>query len=363
MNTVILAAAGGRKTQHIVDCCSAQIPRRRLVITFATTGQEVLRSRLRKACSPEELPEVSGWYAFLINHIIKPYLPDRYPGRTTNGLNYVTGQDPTRFRSGVERYFDDEGRVFSNRVGKLANDVATASRGSAVNRLEQIFDEIYIDEVQDLVGNDLEILELLLRSKIRITLVGDVRQSIFQTTRTDAKYKNYKSLNKVEWFRLMEAQGLCRIEYRAETWRCNQAIIDFADQVIPNRLGLPRTRSHQSARTGHDGLFVVAWDHLEDYIACFKPDALRDKINSRILAGSIASNFGQAKGMTVDRVLIYTTGPMEAFISKGAALADQSAARLYVAVTRAQHSVAFVAKNPSQLPFQRWTPDFSGPPS
>lgn len=299
---------------------------------------------------------MSGWYEFLINHIVKPYLPDRYPGRTINGLHFVTGQDPTRFRCAANRYFDDGGCVFSNRLGKLAFDVAKASQGSAVNRLEQIFDEIYIDEVQDLTGNDLEILELLLRSKIRITLVGDVRQSIFQTTRTDTKYVKYRSLNKIEWFRLMEDRGLCSINYRTETWRCNQAIIDFADRIIPDRIGLPRTQSHQTSTTGHDGIFVVGWDHLEDYIASFKPAALRDKISSKIIEDSSATNFGQAKGITVDRVLVYTTGPMESFIANRKALSDQSAARLYVAVTRAKYSVAFVVKAPSQISLPRWTP-------
>lgn len=353
-STVILAVAGGRKTQQIVECCSSNAGGRRLVLTFATTGQDVLLARLRQSCLPEQIPEVTGWFAFLLNHVVKPYLPDRFPGVSVSRLHYVEGGDPSRGRRGVSRYIDDEGRAYSHRLGKLAFDVAVASCGAAIDRLEGIFDEIYIDEVQDLTGNDLDILELLMRSRIKIILVGDVRQSIFETSRSDTKHAKFKKLNKVEWFRDAEKKNLCRIEYRTETWRCNQSIIDFADSVIPDRLGLPPTKSHQKTVTGHDGIFVVNWSHLKEYIERFKPEALRNRIDAPILDGTSAINFGQAKGITVDRVLIYPTKPMEDFLLTGATLADESAARLYVAATRAKYSVAFVVEDTTKHSFQVW---------
>jgi DNA helicase-2/ATP-dependent DNA helicase PcrA len=356
MNRVILAVAGGRKTQHIVDRCSTSDNRRRLVITFATTGQDVLNSRLRAACAPDQVPEVTGWFAFLLNHICRPYLPDLYPGKSITGLNYVIAGDPTHFKRGVDRYVDPQGLVYSHRAAKLAFDILLASKGAVIDRLERIFDEIYIDEVQDLAGNDLELLEALLRSSIDIILVGDVRQSIFDTSRADTKYAKYKRLNKVDWFRLMESRGYCQVEYRNETWRCNQAIIDFADTVIPDRLGLPDSQSHQQIVTNHDGLFVIGWDHISQYMERYTPYVLRDKITSKILDGSNATNFGQAKGATVDRVLIYPTKPMEQFLESGQPLKDESASRLYVAATRAKHSVAFVVQDPTRHKLRHWTP-------
>lgn len=361
MNTAIMAAAGGRKTQYIVDCCSVHDGRRRLVITFATTGQEILRSRLRQACQPADVPEVIGWYSFLISHIVKPYLPDLFPDRRVAGLHFITGQDPTRYKRGVHQYIDGDDLVYSSRLGKLAFDVAKASRGAAVSRLEGIYDEIYVDEVQDLTGNDLEILELLLQSGMKITLVGDARQSIFQTSRSDTKYAKYKSLNKIEWFRLMAQNGLCDIVYRSETWRCNQVIIDFADTIIPNDLGFPATTSHQVDVTGHDGLFAVSWYDAPHYIDTFTPLCLRDEINSKVVADTPAVNFGLAKGVTVDRVLIYPTSPMIDFINRGTPLKSESAAKLYVAATRAQYSVAFVMPDPSACKLPQWTP--TGRPS
>jgi DNA helicase-2/ATP-dependent DNA helicase PcrA len=57
-------------------------------------------------------------------------------------------------------------------------------------------------------------------------------------------------------------------------------------------------------------------------------------------------NFGAAKGMTFDRVLIFPHGPLKKFLSTGdIGDVQKSIAKTYVAVTRARKSVAFVVKN------------------
>lgn len=54
-------------------------------------------------------------------------------------------------------------------------------------------------------------------------------------------------------------------------------------------------------------------------------------------------NFGDAKGLTFNRVIIYPTTPMQEWIfSHNKDLKPKSRARLYVAVTRAKYSVAIV---------------------
>lgn len=81
MNRVTLAVAGSRKTQSIVDACANGAPEvRRLTLTFTRTGQSELAERLRRACSPGAVPEVMGWYSFLLQHFIRPYLPLKFPG-------------------------------------------------------------------------------------------------------------------------------------------------------------------------------------------------------------------------------------------------------------------------------------------
>lgn len=53
-------------------------------------------------------------------------------------------------------------------------------------------------------------------------------------------------------------------------------------------------------------------------------------------------NIGVAKGSTFDRVLIFPTHPMLKYLDGGDPSELKAPERLYVAATRARHSVAFV---------------------
>jgi DNA helicase II / ATP-dependent DNA helicase PcrA len=58
--------------------------------------------------------------------------------------------------------------------------------------------------------------------------------------------------------------------------------------------------------------------------------------------GLPAMNIGVSKGSTFDRVLIFPTKPMLKYIKSKDLAALPAPERLYVAVTRARYSVAFV---------------------
>lgn len=113
MNRVMLAVAGSRKTQSIVDACATgENGVRRLALTFTQTGQAELEGRLRQACAPKAAPEVMGWYTFLLRHCIRPYLPLKHSGQRLQGLNFEGVPAGGVFASGVSRYFDAEGRAY-----------------------------------------------------------------------------------------------------------------------------------------------------------------------------------------------------------------------------------------------------------
>ena len=328
-----------------------------MIVTYTTTGQKVISDRLWQCnCSGTHL-DVIGWYSFLLKHFIYPYVYDLYPEQAVTGLHFVEGKDPAQYQSEAKRYFDNSGRAYSNNIGKLALDISVQSEGACFDRLQGIYDEIYFDEVQDLGGNDLEILELLLKSKIKIVAVGDVRQSTLKTSRTDRKNKQYRGLDKITWYRKMESCGLCEIEERTTSWRCNQEVIDFADSVLPKDLNFAATDSLQPKETDHDGIFVVSWINLQSYMDRYSPECYRYNVKSKILEGTEALNFGLCKGKTVPRVLIYPTSPMEQFLKNPeSTLKDQSASLFYVAVTRAEHSVAFVLESPTKYKIKEWMP-------
>jgi len=207
-----------------------------------------------------------------------------------------------------------------------------------IKRLEKIYDHIFIDETQDLAGYDFDLLELLLESKIKVTLVGDPRQATYFTNNSP-KYKKFKGKNIIDLFKLWESDGKCAIEYRNKCFRCNSKICDFADLLYPD---MPPTKSYNTDKTGHDGIFVIRQNELGRYISDYKPAILKyDKRTNT--EGQWSMNFGLSKGLTFDRVLIFPNGPIKKFLKdKNIKHVEDSKAKFYVALTRAKYSVTFV---------------------
>lgn len=361
MNTATLAVAGSRKTQSIVDACAnGESGKRRLVLTYTLTGQYDLQQRLTAACDPTNMPDVCGWYAFLLRHWIRPFLPLKYPGRRLTGLNFdgvpASNAQGYIIASGAPRFLDSESRAYRRFVSKLAIDVAEAAEGTVLSRLQRMYDEIYVDEVQDMTGYDLDILEQLLGSTADVHLVGDIRQSVFDTNPQDPRLPQYRGLKMIDWFKAQEAAGRLQINFSSTTWRSVQSIATFADSLFDPALGFGATVSQQTASSDHDGIFAVALADLDSYLASHQPVCLRASVATPIPEGITATNFGVAKGLTYKRVLVFPTGPMKTFLWKGTLLTPKSACGLYVGVTRAVHSVAFVLEKPEASGLTVWKP-------
>jgi hypothetical protein len=184
---------------------------------------------------------------------------------------------------------------------------------------------------------DLSFLDLLFASQIYTTVVGDPRQATYSTNRS-AKNKQYRGQAIADWLKKKEREGVCTIEPRTESWRCNQEICDWADALYPD---LPATSSHNNERTGHDGVFRLAREDVPNYVEKYRPTVLRWNKNSPTL-GLIAMNIGVSKGSTFDRVLIFPTKPMLKCVLSEDPTGLDTLEHLYVAVTRARYSVAFV---------------------
>ncbi|MGW7459046.1 hypothetical protein [Streptomyces sp. NPDC054797] len=163
----------------------------------------------------------------------------------------------------------------------------------------------------------------------------DPRQATFATNNA-AKNKRYKGSGIADW--LTERNNICEVENRLESYRCNQAICDFADDLFPD---LPRTISKNTDITGHDGVFTITAAEVEAYAEQYDPVVLRwdKRTNTQDLP---ATNFGQSKGCTFDRVLIFPTQPMIKYYRNRDPEQAGDRSKLYVAVTRAKHSVTFV---------------------
>jgi hypothetical protein len=357
-NHLTLAVAGSRKTQGIVDsCAAADRTERLLVLTYTTSNQSELRNRIAALAGDHPRIEVSGWFSFLIGNFVRPFLPFLYRGQSVRGFDF---KSPPQQYARVEdwsRYFNADGHVRKVHLPQLATRLEEASQGAGIRRLERVYSRIFIDEVQDLCGYDLEMLTLLMRSRIPLEMVGDVRQAILATNDRERKNKPYMFMRIWNWFRAEEKAGRLVVSHRCETWRCHPAIAGLADSLFGDEWGFETTISLNSTTTGHDGIFLVRPEHVDAYVATYAPLALRHSANSgRNLDHLTLMNIGEAKGLGRERVLIVPTEPMKQFVGKGTPLEHQQAARFYVAITRAEQSVAIVLDRPGRATYPYWTP-------
>lgn len=104
---------------------------------------------------------------------------------------------------------------------------------------------------------------------------------------------------------------------------------------------MAKTTSSNGELTGHDGVFMITRGDVPAYIAQYKPVILRHQRTIDTF-GPADHQHWVAKGSTYDRVLIFPTKPMLEYLKTKDLAKLPSRHRLYVAVTRARFSVAFV---------------------
>jgi DNA helicase II / ATP-dependent DNA helicase PcrA len=347
-NEIIVAAAGGGKTSRIVHRAAGSQFGRTALVTYTTNNvQELHRRFYEQAPAIPAHVEIWSWYRFLLHDMVRPY-QSALLSRRIEGLRYVEGQSaPFAKKSDIPRYFlSDEGRlVYSDKISELILELNRTSRGAVVLRLTQRFKRIFVDEVQDMAGYDLDLLELLMRSAIDIVLVGDHRQATFRTNNS-RRNRGWSGVGIIGQFRAWEKACLASLTFERVTHRCHQAVVDLADAFFPNE---PTTISKNETVTGHDGVFLVHSANVPAYVERFNPQVLRLN-RTTDCGGHPAINFGDAKGLTFNRVLIYPHKKAQTWIKTGDfSHVEGSASKLYVGITRARHSVAFVFDGMSRL--------------
>ncbi|WP_455387580.1 UvrD-helicase domain-containing protein [Petrachloros mirabilis] len=337
-NIAVLAAAGSRKTESVVETALSVQDGRVLISTYTDENQRHILRRIEQKVGviPKHIT-VMGWFSFLIAQCARPY-QRAITGHPflIGGLNFKGRRSRFTKKADLRYFVDSNADLYRDGVSDFVVQLNAETSGAVVERLERIYSHVLIDEVQDLVGYDLDVLELLMSSRVNLTMVGDPRQYTIATN-LGSRNKKYRGQGLIQWF--SEQEGRCSLETRNYSHRCNQAICDFADTIVPE---LPRTRSRNSSVTRHDGVFTVRASFLKDYLRDYGPmTALRYDKNANTY-GVPATNIGVAKGSTHDRVIIFPTRPMLTYLADGDASKLKAPEKLYVAITRARFSVAFI---------------------
>ena len=340
-NRAIIACAGSGKTTRLVNEALVNRDRRIAIVTYTNNNTREIVKRFGELNSgvPKHV-EVVTWFGFLLRECARPYQRSKYADKRVESLFFVKQQSAKYVAEHDTRrhYFANGDLIYSDKIAKFVVECEEKSSQSVTARLGQIYTDVFIDEFQDLAGWDLEVIRCLLQSGIRVTLVGDPRQHIYSTN-PSSKNKQYLGSDIVKLLEKWEKDGLCTLEPMSGTHRCNNAICEYANMLWP---GMTPMKPLRNDVTDHDGVFLVAESAVAEYIQRYSPQVLRHDKRATTY-GCEALNFGLAKGLQFERVLIVPTEPIKKYLRSGTlSHVERSRDRLHVAVTRARHSVAFV---------------------
>lgn len=353
---LIIAAAGSGKTTHLINEALKISDSKVLITTYTEANEQEIRKKFfeKNGCIPNNIV-IQTWFSFLIQHGVKPYQSVIYNGKVKglllvnqkSGLKYINKKrqpvyfgenDPSHF------YFSSSELIYSDKLSKFVARANELTDGLVIKRIGKIYPYIFIDEVQDMAGYDLEIIKLLFAQKLNVLLVGDPRQVTYHT-HDESKNKQYADGN-IKGFIQNECSDYDVVideETLNKTYRNNKAICEFANSIYSNFKPCEYT-DHEA--TGHDGVFMISEDNVDDYLAKYHPIQLRESRKRKVNLDFPVMNFGESKGLTFDRVIIYPTAAITKWIfNHDEELKAQSRSKFYVAVTRAKYSVAIVAEN------------------
>ena len=340
-NKVIIAAAGSGKTTHLVEEALKITDKKVLITTFTIAAEKEIRDKIIEENNflPDNIT-VQTWFSVILQHGVRPYqnylFNDDIRGMARFEERcsiYTKGSDIRHY------YFNKNRKIYADKILQFALECNQVSGGKVIDRLSKIYAHLFIDEVQDLAAYDLPFLILLFDSSINTLLVGDPRQGTYSTS-SARKNKKYSKSGIAAFF-----DEIPNIEIDRETYRTNHrsipALCDFSNKLYPD---YTKTQSGNATIFEHNGVFLVRKKDIPQYLEQYKPMQLRDrKTTKNIDTNFLVMNFGESKGQEFDRVLIYPTEKIRNWLKDNTSeLKPISRSKLYVAITRARYSVAFV---------------------
>lgn len=380
-NELWIAGAGSGKTHKIITDAIEVIKSggRVLVVTYTTNNQAELRARFVElyGASSEHFV-VKGLFSFYLEDMVRPYQSEVFSDRITS-ISFT--ENNPHLRPGTTYYIEgraeklEDGTInplhyltpcktkaYSGLLAKLATQIAKLSNDAPAKRLKEIYQRVFFDEVQDLVGWDYDVIKSLNKVMVNsICCVGDFRQTIYTTTFGHKAPQT--SQQKVDYF-------VSKMKFEKHSLpnnrRCVQEICDLSDTIhtgmydktISGVEKVPGEMAH------HCGVFIVKQSQVKDYLAAFQPQVLRWSFTtgSRYLPSRlICYTFGSCKGLGFDRVLVIPPDKHLKFIGGDIKVfekekTEESRNKLYVAITRARYSLAFLVEDKlvKDLPYPVW---------
>ena len=372
-NKLVIAGAGSVKTTYLVKQALAVASQRVLITTYTESNEEEIRRKFFElhGSVPGNV-HIQTWFSLLIEHGIKPFQGKLFEWDVAgmlldskrSGLRYKNGQGfPVYWgEDKFQRYyFDRRNRVYSDKLAKLVIRCNKEAAGAVFERFSRIYPFIFVDEVQDLAGYDLDILVALFKTPSHVVLVGDPRQVTY-LTHLEARHEKYRNGGIENFIReKLPKKVVCEIDTAslATSHRNSAAICALSSKLYPGMAATASCDCDYCRQPVPDdaGLHIVRRKDLPRYLKTGKPVQLRWSSSIKVAASDQPTlTFGRSKGLGFDRVVIYPTGKMMSWLEDPKdQLEGEARAKLYVALTRARHVVAVV----HDLPEGKSVPGFS----
>lgn len=363
MNEVIFAAAGFGKTYSLCAKAKSLLRSNRniLLISYTVEGVNALKREFKKQNNGVLDPGIviKSWYQFLLSELIKPYqtllkfktglYTNIQPGFVNSIAFYENNTRCYCNKNNFSYYINKNRDIKKDKVSDLAYHLNDASSGRSICRLESIYSHVFIDEIQDYAGWDLEVIKLLFCSSMDVTCVGDYKQHTYETNNS-TKNKKFKGEKIVNFFNSLKNEGVCDVKYWNSTRRFNEEICKFINTIYNDEKSsvFPHQNEDSSPPDVVKGVFILDGKNLDEFCEEYKPVVLR--YNKRtpvdLHDGCTVYNYGAVKGGTFDNVVIVPVKTVIPFLKKGCLIESQNTrAKFYVACTRAKNSVVFAVND------------------
>lgn len=332
-NRVILAVAGSGKTSHIID--ELKSSGRSLVVTYTENNYRNLQSRIANECKgSSDRIRLYTYFTFLYRFCVRPFLGDELSMR---GINWEIPPEYTNYlpRAEDQFYLDKNRRLYHNRMSKLLLERNLVN--NVKQRLSKYFDSFFVDEFQDFAGHDFNFLVEFASANVKILLVGDFYQHIYDTSRDGNTNVNLHK-NMVEYRRKLEDKEFVIDDATLDkSYRCSPTVCEF----VSKKMGID-IQSHRKDKTKIE---YVDNDELADRL--FNDDnmvKLFYELHHKYPCFS--ENWGKSKGIdSYESICVVLNKKTNDYFKKETLrkLAPGTKNKLYVACTRSAKDIYFVS--------------------
>ncbi|WP_180089025.1 UvrD-helicase domain-containing protein [Acinetobacter sp. YH12219] len=359
MKKLMIAAAGAGKTTFLVIEALKIHDKKVLITTFTDENVREIKKKFVEINGfiPNNI-HIKGWFSFLLQDCLKPYqcvLNDNLFGKKI-GFNYWTeGQSGLKYKlkgrpiywgekDFLNYFFDSNLSIYSDKISKLIVRIYEKDHELIFQRLAKIYSYIFIDEIQDLAGYDLDIVENIYSFFKNVIAVGDPRQTTYSTHHSQ-KYEKY-SKGKIKNYFLEHLNGICEIDEvtLCKSHRNEQIICQISSQLFPEFAPSESCECCNDSHIEHLGIFYIPESKHLSYLEKYAPTQLRwDARSKKVNALYPAMNIGSSKGLTFERVILYPTKQMiEWFKDDKISFEQQTQSKFYVGLTRAKYSLGIL---------------------